>query len=268
MRPDFSKVGAIIAEVAEIEMIPHYRNLPAGAVKTKESPNDLVTMVDHAMEKALMARLGDLSPATVFIGEEAAAANPAIADQIATAERCWIVDPLDGTRNFVNHVDEFGSIVAYVERGETIAGWIYAAPLRSLAACVKGEGVWWNGVRVKTLPQSAERPTGLRSTGWLNPEWRDRLSRTLKLNVTSLPGHCSAYGYLKLIKGEIDFKQASRVHAWDHAAGALVVDELGGAVRWLGDGVRYRPGQSADRPLLATAPGRDWDEIARLLLDE
>lgn len=265
MRPDFQRVGDIIVEIAAREMLPRYRNLDASAVKAKESPTDLVTTVDHAVEDALRVAFARIAPAATFIGEEAAAADPSIADAISTAPQCWIVDPLDGTRNFVNHVDEFGTIVAYVENGETIAGWIYAAPDLALITAVKGEGVSRNGERIQTAPQADARPSGLRSTGWLADEWREPIVTNLKSNVASRSGHCSAYAYLKLLEGNIDFKLSSRIHAWDHAAGALMAEELGGAVRWIDTGGRYRPEQSADRPLLAVAPGRDWELIANLI---
>ncbi len=267
MRPDPAHVAAIIAETAEAEMLPHYKKLGAGAVKTKESPTDLVTFVDEAMETALKARLLDLTPGAAFIGEEAAAADPSIANEIRHADRCWIVDPLDGTRNFVNGVDEFGTIVAFVENGVTTGGWIYAAPLRAVAIAVDGGGVVWRGERVRTAPKSSAKPTGLRSTGWLAPEWLDRLVSSLKRNTTSRPGHCSAYAYLKLIEGEVDFKLSSRIHAWDHAAGALMLKELGGEARWLDTSEPYAPQKSEDRPLLASAPGRDWSAMAALLLN-
>lgn len=267
MKPDPEAVAAIITGIADTEMIPHYRKLGADAVKTKESPTDLVTIVDEAMEAALKTRLLDLTPGAEFVGEEAAAADPSVADAIRSAERCWIVDPLDGTRNFVHGVDEFGTIVAYVERGVTTGAWIYAAPLRAMAIASKGEGVSWRGAPVKVRAPSAGKPAGLRSTGWLTPEWRDRLVSSLKRNVASHPGHCSAYAYLKLIEGVVDFKLSSRVHAWDHAAGALMLQELGGALRWLDNGEPYAPQASRDRPILATAPGRDWQEIAALLLN-
>ena len=67
--------------------------------------------------------------------------------------------------------------------------------------------------------------------------------------------------------GEVDFKLSSRIHPWDHAAGALILDELGGRAAFLGTGAPYTPQDSIDAPLLATAPGRDWDEIAGRLLE-
>lgn len=266
MRPDPARVAAIIAETAEAEMTPHFRNLAAGAVRTKESPTDLVTIVDTAMEKALKSRLLELTPGAAFVGEELAAADPSIVAGLELEPRCWIVDPLDGTRNFVNGVEEFGVIVAYIENGAVVAGWIYAAPMRQMAIAVRGEGVTWRGQGVRTAPQAGARPFGLRSTGWLVGDWKERLVANLKRDGISRPAHCSAYAYLKLIEGAVDFKLSSRVHAWDHAAGALMLAELGGAARWLDTRDMYLPRASADRPLLATAPGRDWAEIANLLI--
>jgi fructose-1,6-bisphosphatase/inositol monophosphatase family enzyme len=267
VRPDPDRTGAIIAEVAESEMLPHYRNLAAESVKTKDSPTDLVTIVDETVERTLRKRLLELTPGAAFIGEEGAAADPKIAGAIRTASSCWIVDPLDGTRNFVNGVDEFGTIVAFVENGVTTGGWIYAAPLRATAIAVRGEGVTWRGAPPVISPQREETPSGLRSVGWLKPEWRDRIVASLKSNLSSRPGHCSAYAYLKLMAGEVDFKLSSRIHAWDHAAGALMLEELGGRACWLDTKQNYAPQESEDRPLLATAPGRDWAEIASRLLN-
>ena len=247
-------------------MAPHFRNLGAGAVTTKESLTDLVTIVDTAMEKALKSQLLGLTPGAGFVGEELAAADPSIVARLDNEPRCWIVDPLDGTRNFVNGVEEFGVIVAYVDKGVTIAGWIYAAPMRQMAIAVRGEGVTWRGQRVRTAPQTAEKPFGLRSTGWLLGDWKERLVANLKREGISRPAHCSAYAYLKLIEGKVDFKLSSRVHAWDHAAGALMLSELGGEARWLDTRDMYQPQASADRPFLATAPGRDWAKIAELLI--
>jgi len=208
-----------------------------------------------------------ITPDAAFIGEEYAAADPAITKDIARAEKCWIVDPLDGTRNFVNHIDEFGTIVAYVERGVVVAAWIYAAPTRNFAVGVRGGGVTWDGAPVKPLLAASNPPTGWRSTGWLNESWRAHIVDNLKQKTSSRAGHCAAYAYLALIKGEVDFKLSSRIHAWDHAAGAMMTEELGGEVRWLEDGNPYQPQESVDRPYLATASGRDWSSIAALLLD-
>ncbi|MCB2113704.1 MAG: hypothetical protein KDD85_09160 [Parvularculaceae bacterium] len=267
MKIDTEKVSEIIAETAEREMMSRYKRLDPDSVRSKSAPTDLVTIVDEAMERDLRRALMDLTPGAAFVGEESAAADPSITAEISRAERCWIVDPLDGTRNFVNHIDEFGTIVAYVERGAVAAAWIYAAPTRQIAVGVKGGGVTWDGERLTPKPFAGDPPKGWRSTGWLNESWRAHIVDNLKVKTASRAGHCAAYAYLQLIKGEVDFKLSSRIHAWDHAAGAMMAEELGGEARWLENAKAYRPQESVDRPYLATAPGRDWRSIAALILD-
>ncbi len=267
MIPDPYSVAAVISEIAANEIAPHFGKLEKEAVRYKSSATDLVTRVDEAAEAALEKALGALAPGAGFVGEEAAAADPSIVAALSGPGRFWIVDPLDGTRNFVNGEPEFGTIVAYVEDGRTLMGFIHAIPAQATAVAVRGEGVRWNGAAPIVAPAIAEPPQGLRSTGWLTPEWRDRLTSALRRNLASKPAHCSAYAYLKLMTGEEDFELSSRIHPWDHAAGALILDEIGGRTAFLATGAPYAPQDSIDAPLLATAPGRSWDDIARRLLE-
>lgn len=266
MKPDPVHVAAVIAEIAAAEIAPHFGKLEKDAIRQKSSATDLVTRVDEAAEAALMKALGALDPGAAFVGEEAAAANPAIVAALSGPGRFWVVDPLDGTRNFVNGAPEFGTIVAYVADGETLMGFIHAVPENACAIAVRGEGVSWKGA-APVIADGAATPLGLRSTGWLTPEWRERLTASLRRNVDSRPGHCSAYAYLKLMKGEVDFKLSSRIHPWDHAAGALILAELGGRAAFLDRGECYSPRDTIDAPLLAAAPGRNWNDIAQRLLD-
>jgi fructose-1,6-bisphosphatase/inositol monophosphatase family enzyme len=145
-------------------------------------------------------------------------------------------------------------------------GFIHAVPDNATAIAAAGDGVRWKGAAPNILPPASEPPLGLRSVGWLTPEWRDRLIQNLRRNLASRPGHCSAYAYLKLMTGEVDFKLSSRIHPWDHAAGALILEELGGRAAFLANDEDYRPRDSIDAPLLAAAPGRNWEDLARRLL--
>lgn len=267
MTPNPSRVAAVIAEIAATEIAPHFGKLDKSAIRAKSSASDLVTRVDEAAEAALRKALGALAPGAGFIGEEAAAADPSIVGALAGEGCYWVVDPLDGTRNFVGGIREFGTIVAYVDNGRTLMGFIHAVPEAATAIAVAGEGVRWKGAAPDVAPPAGELPQGLRSTGWLAPQWRDRLTASLKRNLASRPGHCSAYAYLKVMTGEVDFMLSSRIHPWDHAAGALILQELGGRTAFLASGENYGPRDSVDAPLLATAPGRDWRAIALRLLD-
>lgn len=266
MSVDPQKVAGVIAEIARAEIMARYGKLSSGDVRRKSGPNDLVTVVDEATEARLRAALSDIRPDAAFIGEELAAKKPQIVSALAGEGAFWVVDPLDGTRNFVRGVDEFGVIVALVENGETKMGWIYAAPHDEMGIAVKGEGAVFDGAPVTPRAASGKKLVALRSLGWVSPPARqDALRETLKRRFDSRPGYCSAYAYLHLALGDVDMKLSSRIHPWDHLAGALMVTEAGGRVAFLDDEAAYGPSPSVDRLLLAVAPGRDWDAAAEAI---
>ena len=264
---DPDKVANVITEIAEEEIASRFGKLTPDQISEKSSPTDLVTEVDVAMERKLEKALADIYPAATMIGEERATADPTSVDALAGEGAFWIVDPLDGTRNFVHCVEQFGTIVALVENGQTTMGWIYAVPEKKIAIAVRGDGASWSGERIVPAARRGEKAVGWRSIGWLSPEWRSRILPNLKEKLETSSGHCSAYGYLHTALGEIDFKISSRIYPWDHAAGVLLVAETGGTSGYLDDNGPYLPKPWADRPLLVTAAGRDWRRIADVIRD-
>jgi fructose-1,6-bisphosphatase/inositol monophosphatase family enzyme len=266
-RVDPQKVAAVIAEIARSQIMSRFGRLGPEDVRRKSGPADLVTAVDEATENELQKALGAIRPDAAFIGEESLTRNPASMRALDDDGAAWIVDPLDGTRNFVRGVPEFAVIVALVEGRRTKMGWIFAAPDDACAVAVAGAGAIWNRERIAPIGPVSGRPRGLRSIGWLEAGRQERVGAALARHFDSAPGHCSAYAYLRLARGEIDFKISSRIHPWDHAAGALLLAETGGRAAWLDDARPYEPCASCDEPLLAVAPGRDWRGIAERLLE-
>ena len=264
---DPGRVAALIADIAETEIAQRYGKLAPSEIREKSGPTDLVTEVDEATEAALKKALLGIRPDAGFIGEEAAAKDPRVVDALSGSGAFWVVDPLDGTRNFVAGVDEFGTIVAFVEGGETRMGWIYGVPDKACAIAVQGGGARWKDAPIKPKPETKGKMIALRSLGWAPPGRQEHLRALLKDRFDSRPGYCSAYAYLLLAQGLVDFKLSSRIHPWDHAAGALLVREVGGKAAFLDDEAEYPPAPSVDRLLLATAPGRDWRAIAAELND-
>ncbi|MEL6360078.1 MAG: inositol monophosphatase [Pseudomonadota bacterium] len=261
------QIDELLLSVGRERIMSKFGALSDEDVREKSSPTDLVTAVDEDVETFLSPALTAMLPSSRVIGEEAAAADPSIVGQIEGEGVFWIIDPLDGTRNFVRGKREFGTILALVENGRTIGGWISAIPDEFIIGRLNDDGPpVRNNEKFPVQPQTEEMPIGLRSVGWLKDDWKSVIVPNLKGGrLRSLPSHCSAYAYLKLISGEVDYKISSKIHPWDHAAGAFLVTSLGGVVRFLDDGAEYTPIDSADRPLLAVSPGRDWDDIAARL---
>jgi len=144
-------VSKIIQEVADEYILPRFRNLQAGDVAFKIG-DDPVTIADKEAEKALSTRLFDLLPGSNLVGEEIFASNQGILNHFSGESPVWIVDPIDGTRNFVRGSPEFGVIVALAERNQTIAGWIYDPTSKEVVTAEKGSGSWFKGQKLKVLP--------------------------------------------------------------------------------------------------------------------
>ena len=122
--PDVLRVGEIIRAVAAAEILPRYEKLERHEINEKHA-GEIVTAADIASEAKLIAALTDLLPGSVVVGEEGFAADPTIIEHLSRDAAVWIIDPLDGTRNFAEGRPTFAVIIALVVRGETQAGWIY-----------------------------------------------------------------------------------------------------------------------------------------------
>ena len=122
---DIAAIANILQEAAALEIMPRFRNLGAGDVRMKTEAIDLVTEADEAAERLIKARLAEVAPEVLFIGEESAAADPALLAHLAGAELAVVVDPIDGTFNYAAGMPLFGVMAAVVAGGETIAGNIY-----------------------------------------------------------------------------------------------------------------------------------------------
>ncbi|WDI30793.1 inositol monophosphatase [Hyphococcus flavus] len=263
---DPEKVAAVIAEVAEEEIVSRFGALSDDDIGTKSRPDDFVTVADQAAEAQLKTALAGILPGAGFIGEESAARDSSILTKLEGDGAYWIVDPLDGTRNFVQGVREFGSMVALVEKGKIRQGWIYAIPEKAFAIGEAGSGASWNGEALKPVKPSKAPLFGYRAVGALSSDWRGRLVKPLRENFETEPARCSAYAYINLITGERDFALSSRCSPWDHAPGVVILREIGGRAEYLDDGEPYRPVSTFGRPMLVAGNDFAWRTVAGVVL--
>src|SRR3954471_16654534 len=112
-----NRLGDVLREGAQREIAPRFRQLAPSDVIGKPSaddPHDLVTAADRAAEAALTERLPELVPGSTVVGEEAVAADPSVLQRLRGNAPVWLVDPLDGTKNFAAGRWPFGTMVALV----------------------------------------------------------------------------------------------------------------------------------------------------------
>lgn len=137
---DLTEVEAAVRAAAAAEIMPRFRQLAAHEIVEKNGPHDLVTTADRLAEEHLTAALSRLLPGSVVVGEEAVHADPEVYGALGGDAPVWIVDPVDGTRQFVRGEPGFCTLVALAHHGETLASWTYAAALDEMAVAVRGRG--------------------------------------------------------------------------------------------------------------------------------
>ncbi|HEX2117473.1 MAG TPA: inositol monophosphatase [Alphaproteobacteria bacterium] len=262
MTPDPEKVAALLRRAASEIILPRFRNLQKDEIREK-GPGDLVTIADTEAEQMLAPLLRQLAPGSVVVGEEAVAADADVLDHLS-AEGVWLIDPVDGTFNFVHGNPNFAVMAAYVERGSVRAGWIHEPLENETVWAVAGEGAWHGAERLRLAavppPEqmvgsvSGRTPRGARARDVL----QSRREFGPLVNI-----RCAGRTYTGLARGQIHYAYFSRSRPWDHAAGWLIYDEAGGRGAFL-DGEAYTP-RRADHPLLLAPDDARWSEFHALL---
>ncbi len=263
MHPDIDRVTRIIRETAAAEIMPRFRALAAGDVSEKH-PGDLVTIADTRSEDRLAAALTALTPGSAVVGEEMVDADPDILLALAGDAPVWVLDPLDGTQNFVDGKPCFAVIVAYCLGGRTVAGWIHDPVNDVTAWAADGEGAWIGGARVRVAPPA---PIGEMS-GSLVRRLRKRLHTDEAFSGARLVQYrCVGREYMDLARGELHFaRYGRRIRPWDHAAGVLLHREAGGFSALVGDRSPYRPAPRIVEGTLMLAPDEaTWDALHRAI---
>ncbi|WP_406452479.1 inositol monophosphatase [Streptomyces sp. NBC_01622] len=220
-----------IRKAAAAEIMPRFRQLAAHEIDQKSGPHDLVTDADRNAERHLTQVLGALLPGSVVVGEEAVHADPETYEAIQGDAPVWIVDPVDGTRQFVRGETGFCTLVALARHGELLASWTYAPARDQLATAVKGGGAFLDGVRLRPGAPDPARDLEVATS---HPDYTTDAQKRALLGlwadgVRTRPCGSAGLEYLAIARGELDAIGFSWEAAWDHAAGLLLVEEAGGA---------------------------------------
>jgi fructose-1,6-bisphosphatase/inositol monophosphatase family enzyme len=200
------------------------------------------------------------------VGEEACAANPALMDGLDEGD-VWLVDPLDGTSNFIAGTTEFAVMAALLRQGRTVASWMLRPVGGQLAVASLGEGAFIDDVRIRTgtAGPAPEACRGAVLTRFLPDPLKEQVRANAHRFSEILPGtKCAGVDYPAIATGAQHFAMFWRLLPWDHAPGVLFLQEAGGHVARL-DGAGYRPADQ--RPGLLAATNRDvWEAVKEALL--
>ncbi len=248
-------VGEMAAAGRE-ELMPRFGDPARLRARAKGAADDLVTEADLACEARLTAAIRARLPEALVVGEEAVAADGGTVPGIAEAPLTVILDPVDGTWNYASGVPLFGIIAAVAVRGETAWGAIHdpvtGTTIRSDAP-------------PEMAPRAGEAITGAVPLAAMARHVRGPLAAALAPLGRIGAMRASAWEYRTLAQGLGDYALSGALHAWDHAAGALIVERAGGHVAML-DGSRYGPALTRGT-LLAARDEETWDIVRAAIGD-
>lgn len=265
-RVDPDAVAGVLREAAETAIAPRFRALADGEVEEK-APGEIVTVADREAETIIAARLAELLPGAPVVGEEAVTADPSLLAAPRRADAAWLVDPLDGTANFVAGDPHWAVMVALVRRGETVASWVYRHTDRRLYVAERGAGAWCGTARlICTAGGAFGMLRGAVLDRFLTGEERARMLPQFARLGQVTPGYsCAGYEYPAIIEGEQHFALFQRLLPWDHAPGALLLEEAGGVAR-RPDGSAFDLDHTRRGLLLATS-ALVWHAVRDALYD-
>jgi fructose-1,6-bisphosphatase/inositol monophosphatase family enzyme len=260
---DPERVAELLRAAAREEILPRFRRLAAGEIHVKATegdPTDVVTEADFAAERRLTPEVRALVAGSVVVGEEAAHADPRILRALDGDGPVWVVDPVDGTRNFAAGSERFGSMLALVVRGVTVMSWIHLPCEDATFVAESGAGATLDGRRFRADDAAVADPPAGTVYGRISmpkEEFARLESRAAATGRAQPYLGSAAVEYTSMLRGRKDYLVYHRLLPWDHAPGALLVDEAGGRVRHA-DGDAYAP-RHRDRTLLAARTASAWD---------
>lgn len=232
---------AIVAAQTGAEIVRHYFRSTGLEVRRK-GRNDFVTQADKESEAAILAEILRRHPGHRILAEEGGGA-----DIGGDSEYQWLVDPLDGTTNFLQGLPVYSVSIACRKGDEVVAGVIQDPEGGNVFSAVRGGGAWWNGRRMEAARRGgldgAFLATGYPFRALPTLEvylsiFRDVFQHAKALRRCGSAALDLAYTAAGVYDGFFEF----RLSPWDIGAGIVLIEEAGGVVTDVDGGRRYFAG--------------------------
>lgn len=213
----------ISAEREAAELLLHASKVMA---EEKSGSRDIVTEYDRRVQALLVARLGAAVPGAAFFCEEGGVRDA------TDAENVFIIDPIDGTMNFLRHMNNSCISAALMQRGVLTAAAVYNPYADELFTALRGEGAWLNGTPIRADDAALNASLFCFGSSPYHTELTDesfRLARIAYDNSLDIRRFASAeLDLCSVAAGRAGLYFELEISFWDYAAGLLIVQEAGG----------------------------------------
>lgn len=260
------QVCLLLRQAADRFILPRWQQLASTEIQTKSSATDFVTIADIEAERWLTPELEKLVPGAIVVGEEACSDQPDLREKSADG-LVWTLDPVDGTRNFVQQRPHFCSMIALARDGIGLAAWIWLPLEQACLYAAPAQGLFWLRPDADPKPlalpghrRGLDQMTGSGGVLGLPAELQDRVRARLK----QLPGRqfigSAGIEAVRMASAKQDYLFHGRCNPWDHFPVDIICRTAGMIVRHLPEDSGYDP---LLRSALLVAPDRpSWQALA------
>ena len=212
------------------------RKFTAGDIVTK-GRSDFMTYVDKTAEEIIVSRLKELLPEAGFIAEEGTARE-------SGEQYRWVIDPLDGTTNYIHGLSPYAVSIALLEGEEVVLGVIYEVSLDEMFYAWQGSKAYLNGEEIR-VSEASTTGEALIATGFpyydfsMLPAYMEAMDHFMRHShgLRRLGSAATDIAYVAAGRFEAFYEHA--LHAWDVAAGIIILKQAGGRVTDFNGGENY-----------------------------
>ncbi|WP_090523672.1 inositol monophosphatase family protein [Paracoccus isoporae] len=247
----------LLRRVGDEELLPRFRAQVPNPVHEKTSSFDVFSEADEAAEDRISEAIAVMFPDALIIGEERTGNAPGTIEKLADAPIAFLIDPIDGTKNFTSGLPLFGAMIAAVSKGEIVFAAIHDPITVGTATALRGAGAWLRRAegddqRLRVaLPCEPSQMNIVAGTNFLPPELRPVVQKNLSKFAMNFWLRCAAHEYRLAASGNCELLVYNKLKPWDHAAGWLLHQEAGGFSAHF-DGSHYKPFHTTGGLICAT----------------
>ena len=263
-------ISDLLVEVNELIILKYYKNLSSKHINTKSSDDDYVSIADKESEIYIVKNLIGFLNINQYIGEETSYSNKDDYKSLEKNALYWVIDPIDGTKNYINGKNEFCSMISLVFNSIPIASFVHYPLKNLLVYAFKGFGAYSLEIKTKKIIQlriqqnSFDNIVGSGGTKGIQEPLRQKVLQNLRKYTNRLFIGSAGIEAIMLASNETQFVFHGRVTPWDHSPLDLIIKESGGCVYMLNDKAEFNIFSRG--PILAASNDQIWENIRSLAL--
>lgn len=263
-------ISDLLVEVNKLIILKYYKNLSSKHINTKSSDDDYVSIADKESEIYIVKNLIGFLNINQYIGEETSYTNKDDYKSLEKNALYWVIDPIDGTKNYINGKNEFCSMISLVFNSIPIASFVYYPLKNLLVYAFKGFGAYSLEIKTKKIIQlrieqnSFDNIVGSGGTKGIEEPLRQKVLQNLRKYTNRLFIGSAGIEAIMLASNETQFVFHGRVTPWDHSPLDLIIKESGGCVYMLNDKAEFNIFSRG--PILAASNDQIWENIRSLAL--